>query len=167
MKQVRFPFLGISWRAQGRNGLKFVMLMYADHLQNWLNFVRGLLIFLILAPFWLSQTCQIWGFWDFLQNAWEEWAKSGCTDVSWPPLELIIFWLRSVGFPHLGGILTGRICSFLAFSWECKGRMGWNLSFWFILTIFKTDLILAGVCWLFFFTCLLCGALSIWLDFDG
>ena len=38
------------------------MLMYLDHLQNWLVYGRRLLIFLILALFWLSETGQIWGF---------------------------------------------------------------------------------------------------------
>ena len=31
----RFP--GICWRTLGGNGLKFCMLMYHDHLQNWLD----------------------------------------------------------------------------------------------------------------------------------
>ena len=34
-----------------KNGLKFGMLMYPDHLQNWLHFGHGLLIFPILAHF--------------------------------------------------------------------------------------------------------------------
>ena len=38
------------------------MLMYLDHIQNWLVYGQGLLIFLILALFWLSETGQIWGF---------------------------------------------------------------------------------------------------------
>ena len=38
------------------------MLMYLDHLQNWLVLGHGLLIFVILAVFWLSETGQIWGF---------------------------------------------------------------------------------------------------------
>ena len=38
-------FLGICWRTHGGNGLKFYMLMYLDHLQNWLVYVHGLLIF--------------------------------------------------------------------------------------------------------------------------
>ena len=36
--------------------------MYLDHLQNWLVYGYSLLIFLILALFWLSETGQIWGF---------------------------------------------------------------------------------------------------------
>ena len=54
-------FPGISWRRHGGNGLKFCMLMYLDHLQNWLVLRYGLLTFVILALFWLSETGQIWG----------------------------------------------------------------------------------------------------------
>ena len=39
----RFP--GICRRMHGGIGLKFYMLMYLDHLQNWLVYGRGLLIF--------------------------------------------------------------------------------------------------------------------------
>ena len=53
------------WRMHGGNGLNFGMLMYPDHLQNLLNFVHGLLIFLFLASFWLSETGQIWGLCQF------------------------------------------------------------------------------------------------------
>ena len=38
------------------------MLMYLDHLQNWLVLGHGLLIFVILALFLLSEMGQIWGF---------------------------------------------------------------------------------------------------------
>ena len=50
---------GIFWRDQARNGLKFGMLMYSDHLQNHFVFGHGLLVFLIVAPFWLSETDKI------------------------------------------------------------------------------------------------------------
>ena len=59
VRPERFP--GICWRTHGGNGLRFCMLMYRDHLQNWLNYGHGLLIFLLLAPLWLSETGQIWG----------------------------------------------------------------------------------------------------------
>ena len=55
-------FLGICRRTHGGNGLKFYMLIYLDHLQNWLVYGHSLLIFIILALFWLSETGQIWGF---------------------------------------------------------------------------------------------------------
>ena len=60
VRPERFP--GICRRMHGRISLKFYMLMYLDHLQNWLVYGHGLLIFLILALFWLSETGQIWGF---------------------------------------------------------------------------------------------------------
>ena len=68
----RFP--GICRRTHGGNGLKFHMLMHLDHLQNWLVYGRGLLIFLILALFWLSETGQIWGFRVFPRECIEEMA---------------------------------------------------------------------------------------------
>ena len=40
-------FLDIFLITLGRNWLKFGMLMYPDHLQNWSDFDHGLLIFLI------------------------------------------------------------------------------------------------------------------------
>ena len=55
-------FLGISWRTHRENGLKFCMLVYRDHLQNWYVLCHDLLIFVILALFWLSEMGQIWGF---------------------------------------------------------------------------------------------------------
>ena len=60
VRPERFP--GICQRTHGGNGLKVYMLMYLDHLQNSLAYGHGLLIFLILALFWLSETGQIWGF---------------------------------------------------------------------------------------------------------
>ena len=55
-------FPGIFRRTQGGNGLKFCMLMYLGHIQNWIVYGLGLLILLILALFWFSETGQIWGF---------------------------------------------------------------------------------------------------------
>ena len=55
----------ISWRTHGGNGLKFCMLIYLDHLQNWSVYGYGLVIFPILVLFWLSEAGQIWGFQAF------------------------------------------------------------------------------------------------------
>ena len=74
VRPERFP--GICWRTHGGNGLKFNMLMYLDLLQNWLVYVHGLLIFLILAQFWLSETGQIWGFGAFPGERMEEMASN-------------------------------------------------------------------------------------------
>ena len=60
VRASRFP--GICRRMHGRISLKFYMLLYLDHLQNWLVYGHGLMIFLILALFLLSETGQIWGF---------------------------------------------------------------------------------------------------------
>ena len=60
VRPERFP--GICRRMHGGISLKFYMLMYLDHLQNWLVYGYGLLVFLILALLWLSETGQIWGF---------------------------------------------------------------------------------------------------------
>ena len=54
---------------QERNGLKFDMRIYADHIVNWLRFGHGPLIFLILAVFQLSKTSQITVSGLFLRNA--------------------------------------------------------------------------------------------------
>ena len=48
--------------------------MYLDHVQNWLVYGNGLLIFLILAVFGLSETGQISGFRVFPGERMEEMA---------------------------------------------------------------------------------------------
>ena len=70
VRPERFP--GICRRMHGGIGLKFYMLMYLDHLQNWSVYGYGLLIFLILALFWLSETGQILGFRAFPGECMEE-----------------------------------------------------------------------------------------------
>ena len=69
VRPERFP--GIYRRMHGGISLKFCMLMYLDHPQNWLVYGHGLLIFLILALFWLSETGQIWGFRAFTGECME------------------------------------------------------------------------------------------------
>ena len=66
---VGFP--GIYWRRHGGNGLKFCMLIYPDHPENWLDYGHSLLIFLRLASLWHSETGQICGFRAF----WKEWPE--------------------------------------------------------------------------------------------
>ena len=72
VRPERFP--GICQRMHGGNGLKFYMLMYLDHLQNWFVYGHGLLIFLILVLFWLTETGQIWCFQAFSRKPIEEMA---------------------------------------------------------------------------------------------
>ena len=70
VRSERFP--GICRRTHGGNGLKCYILMYPDHFQNWLVYGHGLLIFLILALFWLRETGHICGFWAFTRECIEE-----------------------------------------------------------------------------------------------
>ena len=51
----------ISRRMHGGNGLKFCMLIYPDHFQNWLYLGHALLIFLIMVSLWVSESGHIWG----------------------------------------------------------------------------------------------------------
>ena len=82
-------------------------MMYLDQLQNWLVYGHGLLIFVILALFWLSERGQIWGFRAYAGERMEEMAwKILHDDVSWPPAELFSSWSRSVDFCNFGTILT-------------------------------------------------------------
>ena len=74
VRPERFP--AICRKTHGGNGLKFYILMYLDRLQNWLVYGQGLLIFLILALFWLSETGQIWGFRAFPGECMEEMASN-------------------------------------------------------------------------------------------
>ena len=49
-------FPGISWRTHWGNGLPFCMLMYLEHLQNWVDYGHSFLFFfIILALFWLHE----------------------------------------------------------------------------------------------------------------
>ena len=50
-------FLGISWRTHWGNGLKFCMLMYPNHRQNWLDYGHSFLIFSCdQAALWMVQS---------------------------------------------------------------------------------------------------------------
>ena len=121
MSNLGFP--GISWRTYGGNGLKYSMLLYPDHLQNWLDYGYGLVIFLILVLFWLSETGQMWGFLAFSGKPIEEMAWILNADVSWPLSALIRLWLQFVDFSNFDAILLfcemGKIWGFQAF-WLCS-----------------------------------------------
>ena len=77
----RFP--SISHRTYVRNGLKFCMLVYPDHLQNWLDLGHSLLIFLHLASPSLVKWVKFGVSGPFLKNAWREWPEMLYVDVSW------------------------------------------------------------------------------------
>ena len=60
----------------GGNGLKYKKLLYPDHIQNWLDYGYGLVIFLILVLFWLSETGKILGLQAFSEKPTEEMARN-------------------------------------------------------------------------------------------
>ena len=136
-------FRGICHRMHGGISLKFYMLMYLDHCQNWLVYGHGLLIFLILALFWLSETGQIWGFrvfpgeriegmaWNFFKLLYldhlQNWLDYGYGLVIF--LILALFWLSE----------TVQIWGFRVFSGEHLEEMAWNFACWCILSTYRTD----------------------------
>ena len=125
------------------------MLMYIDHLQNWLDYGNSLLIFLCLTPLWFSETGQIWSFRAFPGEPIEEMAcnfacwcilttfKTDKVMVTvcwfykfWHYFDLMgqiwgfrAFWSWSVDFPHYCDPLTetSHIWGFWALSGECVG----------------------------------------------
>ena len=96
-------------RSHERYGLKFGMLVYPDHLQNWLNLPRGLLIF----PFWpnfdLVEGVKFGIFGHSWENTWKQWSGIRRSDISWPPSGLIRFWSQSVDVPILVNFLVKRV----------------------------------------------------------
>ena len=72
--------------------------MYADHLQNWLDYAYVLLMFVILVLFWLSEPGQIWVSRHLLENPLRKWPDIWHADVSWSPSGLIRFWSQFVDF---------------------------------------------------------------------
>ena len=80
------------------NSLKFCTLMYLDHLQNWLVYGHGLLIFQILALFWLSEMGQIWGFRAFPRECMEGMAWNfACWCILFPIYFRVQFASSSLG----------------------------------------------------------------------
>ena len=79
------------------------MLMYSDQLQSRLKLIHGLLIFLILSTFWLSETCQICGFGAY---SWER-----MVGMSWNLACCCILTIFRLDFGH--GLLIFLILSCL------------------------------------------------------
>ena len=77
-----------------RNVLKFDMLRYPDNLQKLSDFSHGLLICLILVPFWLSDLSdRIWGFRTFSGKCMGRMAWNlACLCILTTASELIKFW---------------------------------------------------------------------------
>ena len=130
VRPERFP--DICRRTHGGNGLKYCMLMYLGHLQNWLVYGHGLLNFQILVLYWLSEMGQIWRtykgnsmkfcmliYLDHLQNRLVH--GHGLFIF----LMLALYWLSEMG----------QIWGFRAFSGEPMKEMACNFACWCILTI--------------------------------
>ena len=103
--------------------------MYLDHLHDSFDFVQDLLIFLILASFWLREIGQIWGFWqfsseyiggiDYIDMLVYDDSLDDCLHFSHGLLIfliLAIFWFSE----------TTQICIFRAVSRESMGGIGWT-----------------------------------------
>ena len=133
--------LAISWRTHRENGLRFCIMMYPDHLQNWLDYGHGLFIFLLLMSLWLNETVNFGVFRAFPGERIERWWREILhADVSWPPSDLIRLWSWLIfiimALFWLGG--RGQIRSFRTFPGESMEGMVRNFVCWCILTIFRT-----------------------------
>ena len=82
------------------------MLLYPDHIQNWLDYGYGLVIFLILVLFWLSEMGQICGFQAFSVKQLRTSPEILHADISWPLSELVRLWLQFVDFFNFYANLT-------------------------------------------------------------
>ena len=72
MSSVEFKGHTFFWRMHRRNDLRFVMVMYLDHLQNRLDLSHGLLIYLPLAGFRIIENGGVWGFSAFFAKKHEK-----------------------------------------------------------------------------------------------
>ena len=109
--------------------MKFDMPMCSYHLQNWLDFSHGVLIFPFLAPLRLRETGQNWGFQDFLGNAWVEWPTILHANVSWPLSALTRFCRQFIDSPSSSATITWwnrYIWGFGIFPWQCMGHEIWH-----------------------------------------
>ena len=116
---------GISRKMHERNYLQYDMLSSPWPPSALNTFGYGLLIFLILALFWLSGTGQIWGFRSLRGERMERitW-NLACWCILYadvPLAALMRLWLRSIDFPNFYPILTswnGEIWGLWAFPGE-------------------------------------------------
>ena len=114
------------------------MLMYLDHSQNWLVYDHGLLIFLILAFFYLVKWVKFGGSGNFLKNLvrklcmlmylehLQNWLDYGCSLLIF--LILALFWFSE----------TGQIWGCQPFSGQHIEGMAWNFACRCILTTFRS-----------------------------
>ena len=121
-------------------------ILHADEswpLQDWLIYGHSLLIFLILALFWLSETGQIWG---FPAISWRTHGGNGLKICTLMYLDHFKYWLVHGNGQLIFLILalfwlceTGEIWGFRAFPGEHMEEMAWNFARWCILTTLRID----------------------------
>ena len=145
---VDFPALALFWlsetgqslgfrkfffRSQRMNGLKFAMLMYPDHIENWV--VCGdvfppfgsILILMKLVQFHVS--------WHFL---WILASWYVLTTFKTDSILVMVCWYSSFWHPFDWLKLVKFEVSH-AFPWENIGIMARNVACWCILTTFRTN----------------------------
>ena len=92
----RFPC--ITLRTHGKNGIKFGMLVYSDHLQNWLHFGSSTVDFPHYGEILTRWNVSYLGFGHYLENAWNEWPQIWHAGVPWLLSELNRFWSCYIDF---------------------------------------------------------------------
>ena len=113
MSSVEFKGRTFFWRMHRMNDLRFVMVMYLDHLQNRLDLSHGLLIYLPLVGFWIIENGGVWGFSAFFAK---KHGKIGMEFGELIDLENLQDWLN---FSH--GLLISLTCILYAFWLDTKG----------------------------------------------
>ena len=78
-------FPGICRRTHGGNCLIFCMLLYLGHFQNWLDYSYSLVIFLIMALFWLVKRVKFGVSRHLREDPMRKWPEILHADVSWSP----------------------------------------------------------------------------------
>ena len=130
-------FSSISFRMNGKNGMKSDMLMYPYHLQNWLDFGHGLfLASLLTSQNWFIETRQIWGARAFFPEHTRGMRTCNLTCLcilTTSTTDSIRFWSSSVDFPTFDA-------TFIKWNWSNWGFPGISeypnilvLQFWYIL----------------------------------
>ena len=127
-------FPGISWRTHDGNGLKLCMLLYPGDLQQWLDYDHGLVIFLILPLFWLSETGQIWGFRPFREEPIDTMAwKFACwiilTTFRTDQIRVMVCWFFKF-WCYFDLLKCGKFGVFQAFPGEPIEKMAITWGFW-------------------------------------
>ena len=143
LRSVRLErFLGISLKTHGGYDPIVSMVMYPDHLQNWLDSGHGLLISLFWCHFGLVKRDKFGFSGHFKENTWRKWPEILHVNVPWPPQNwldhehglLNFFLLTSLWCKEMS-----KLWGFWAFNEKRKKIMARNFACWCILTTLKSD----------------------------